>query len=36
MFSGSDEKRKRLANAVDALKAKRGDSAVVRGSQIKR
>jgi DNA polymerase-4 len=36
MFSGSDEKRKRLATAVDALKAKRGDSAVVRGSQIKR
>jgi DNA polymerase IV len=35
MFSGSDEKRKRLANAVDALKARRGDSAVVRGTQIK-
>jgi DNA polymerase-4 len=36
MFSGSDEKRKRLANAVDALKARRGDSAVVRGTQIKK
>lgn len=36
MFAGSDEKRKRLANAVDALKARRGDSAVVRGTQIKK
>jgi len=35
MFSGSDEKRKRLATAVDALKARRGSCAVVRGTQIK-
>jgi len=35
MFAGSDEKRKRLAAAVDALKARRGDNAVVRGAQIK-
>ena len=34
MFTGSDEKRKRLASAVDALKAKRGDTAVVRANQI--
>lgn len=36
MFGASDEKRKRLANAVDALKAKRGSAAIVRGTQIKR
>jgi DNA polymerase-4 len=36
MFAGSDEKRKRLADAVDALKARRGGSAVVRGAQIKK
>ncbi len=35
MFAESDEKRKRLASAVDALKAKRGESVVVRGAQIK-
>ena len=35
MFSGSDEKRKRLASAVDALKARRGSCAVMRGTQIK-
>jgi DNA polymerase-4 len=35
MFSGSDERRKRLATAVDALKARRGSCAVVRGTQIK-
>jgi DNA polymerase-4 len=35
MFGESDEKRKRLANAVDALKAKRGGAAIVRGAQIK-
>lgn len=36
MFGATDEKRKRLANAVDALKAQRGGSAIVRGTQIKR
>ncbi|MFT3867201.1 MAG: DNA polymerase IV [Nibricoccus sp.] len=36
MFGASDEKRKRLANAVDSLKAQRGGSAIVRGTQIKR
>jgi len=35
MFGEKDEKRKRLASAVDALKAKRGGSAIVRGTQIK-
>jgi DNA polymerase-4 len=35
MFSATDEKRKRLASAVDALKARRGGTAVVRGAQIK-
>jgi DNA polymerase-4 len=36
MFSGPDEKRKRLASALDALKALRGSCAVVRGTQIKK
>jgi DNA polymerase-4 len=36
MFSESDEKRKRLATALDALKARRGSCAVVRGAQIKK
>jgi len=36
MFGATDEKRKRLASAVDALKAQRGGSAIVRGTQIKR
>jgi DNA polymerase-4 len=35
MFGATDEKRKRLASAVDALKARRGGSAVVRGTQLK-
>ncbi|MFT3781173.1 MAG: DNA polymerase IV [Nibricoccus sp.] len=35
MFAETDEKRKRLASAVDALKAQRGGSSVIRGSQIK-
>jgi DNA polymerase-4 len=35
MFSETDEKRKRLASALDALKARRGSCAVVRGAQIK-
>lgn len=35
MFGATDEKRKRLASAVDALKAKRGGAAVVRGAQLK-
>ncbi len=35
MFGATDEKRKRLATAVDALKARRGGAAVVRGTQIK-
>lgn len=35
MFGVTDEKRKRLASAVDALKAQRGGSAVVRGAQLK-
>lgn len=35
MFGATDEKRKRLASAVDALKAKRGGAAVVRGTQLK-
>jgi len=35
MFGATDEKRKRLASAVDALKARRGGAAVVRGTQIK-
>jgi len=34
MFSSSDEKRKRLASTLDALKARRGSCAVVRGNQI--
>ena len=34
MFGESEEKRKRLAATVDALKAQRGSAAVVRGSQI--
>lgn len=36
MFGESDEKRKRLAATVDALKAQRGGAAVVRGTQIAR
>jgi DNA polymerase IV len=36
MFADGDEKRKRLAVALDALKATRGSSAVVRGAQIKK
>jgi len=36
LFAATDEKRKRLAETVDALKARRGGSAVVRGAQIKR
>jgi DNA polymerase-4 len=36
MFSETDEKRKRLASALDALKARRGSCAVVRGAQIKK
>jgi len=35
MFSGADEKRKRLASTLDALKARRGSCVVVRGTQIK-
>lgn len=35
MFAVTDEKRKRLATAVDALKAKRGGAVVVRGTQLK-
>lgn len=36
MFADGDEKRKRLAVALDALKASRGSAAVVRGAQIKK
>ena len=36
MFSETDEKRKRLASTLDALKARRGSCAVVRGAQIKK
>jgi len=35
MFGETDEKRKRLASVVDALKAKRGDTSIVRGAQLK-
>ncbi len=34
MFAETDEKRKRLAAAVDALKANRGEEAVVRAGQL--
>ncbi len=36
MFAEGDEKRKRLAATLDALKATRGSAAVVRGAQIKK
>jgi len=36
MFAASDEKRKRLAAAMDALKAVRGSAAIVRGAQLKK
>jgi DNA polymerase IV len=35
MFGEADEKRKRLAATIDALKASRGGAVVVRGTQIK-
>jgi DNA polymerase-4 len=35
MFADADEKRKRLAVALDALKARKGASSVVRGAQLK-
>lgn len=34
MFPEGEEKRKRLASAVDALKAKRGEASVVRAAQL--
>ena len=36
MFADDDAKRKRLAMALDALKAARGSASVVRGAQIKK
>jgi DNA polymerase-4 len=33
--AADDERRKRLASAVDALKARRGDAAVMRGAQLR-
>ncbi|MDR0901154.1 MAG: DNA polymerase IV [Opitutaceae bacterium] len=33
--AADDERRKRLASAVDALKARRGDGAVMRGAQLR-
>ncbi|MGC4072593.1 MAG: DNA polymerase IV [Nibricoccus sp.] len=36
MFAEGDEKRKRLAATVDALKASRGSATVVRGAQLKK
>ncbi len=36
MFAEGDEKRKRLAATLDALKAARGSGAIVRGTQIKK
>ncbi|ATC65504.1 DNA polymerase IV [Nibricoccus aquaticus] len=36
MFAEGDEKRKRLAATLDALKAARGSGAIVRGAQIKK
>jgi hypothetical protein len=36
MFGEADEKRKRLADAVDALKSRRGDAAVIRAAQLEK
>jgi DNA polymerase-4 len=35
MFAQNDERRKRLAQTLDTLKAQRGSAVVVRGAQIK-
>lgn len=36
MFTESDEKRKRLAETVDALKVRRGDAAIMRATQLEK